>query len=84
LGHFGFSFKTLLHVPQMTKAHIAASLVNPGGDGRDRTADLLIANQSLSQLSYAPNKKEKFYAACHGASILLMKFADEVHPARPE
>ena len=25
-----------------------------GGDGRDRTADLLIANQSLSQLSYAP------------------------------
>ncbi len=25
-----------------------------GGDRRDRTADLLIANQSLSQLSYAP------------------------------
>ena len=25
-----------------------------GGDGRNRTADLLIANQSLSQLSYAP------------------------------
>ena len=29
-------------------------LVQRGGDGRDRTADLLIANQSLSQLSYAP------------------------------
>ena len=26
-----------------------------GGDGRDRTADLLIANQSLSHLSYAPS-----------------------------
>lgn len=25
-----------------------------GGDRRDRTADLLIANQTLSQLSYAP------------------------------
>ena len=25
-----------------------------GGDRRNRTADLLIANQSLSQLSYAP------------------------------
>jgi hypothetical protein len=56
----------------MTKAHIAASLVNTGGDGRDRTADLLIANQSLSQLSYAPDKKEKFYAARKGASILLL------------
>ena len=29
-----------------------------GGDGRDRTADLLIANQSLSQLSYAPIEAE--------------------------
>ena len=27
-----------------------------GGDGRDLTADLLIANQSLSHLSYAPRK----------------------------
>ena len=25
-----------------------------GGAGRDRTADLLIANEALSQLSYAP------------------------------
>jgi hypothetical protein len=29
-----------------------------GGDGQDRTADLLIANQSLSQLSYAPRRFE--------------------------
>ena len=27
-----------------------------GGDGEDRTPDLLIANQTLSQLSYAPNE----------------------------
>jgi hypothetical protein len=26
-----------------------------GGAGRDRTADLLIANEALSQLSYGPN-----------------------------
>ena len=25
-----------------------------GGDKRDRTVDLLVANQALSQLSYAP------------------------------
>ncbi len=31
-----------------------------GGDGRDRTADLLIANQSLSQLSYAPTKARNY------------------------
>ena len=27
----------------------------PGGDERDRTADLLLAKQALSQLSYIPN-----------------------------
>jgi YggT family protein len=27
-----------------------------GGAGRDRTADLLIANEALSQLSYGPNR----------------------------
>ena len=31
-----------------------SGLCNGGGDRRDRTADLLIANQTLSQLSYAP------------------------------
>ena len=29
-------------------------LANPGGDKRDRTADLLLARQALSQLSYTP------------------------------
>ena len=28
----------------------------PGGAGRDRTGDLLNANQALSQLSYSPSK----------------------------
>jgi hypothetical protein len=28
----------------------------PGGAGRDRTGDLLSANQALSQLSYSPKK----------------------------
>ena len=30
------------------------SIIIPGGDDRDRTYDLLVANQSLSQLSYTP------------------------------
>ena len=29
-------------------------LLMPGGAGRDRTGDLLSANQALSQLSYSP------------------------------
>ncbi len=29
-----------------------------GGAERDRTADLLIANETLSQLSYGPTPKE--------------------------
>lgn len=39
-----------------TENHAFFNLYNTrfGGDGRDRTADLLIANQSLSHLSYAP------------------------------
>jgi hypothetical protein len=34
-----------------------------GGDRRDRTADLLIANQTLSQLSYAPKTPRILCAA---------------------
>ncbi len=30
---------------------------NDGGDERDRTADLLVANETLSQLSYIPSTK---------------------------
>ena len=31
-----------------------------GGDDRDRTGDLLLAKQALSQLSYAPSEKYEF------------------------
>ena len=33
-----------------------------GGAERDRTADLLIANEALSQLSYGPNRGRKIHA----------------------
>jgi hypothetical protein len=32
--------------------------INFGGDERDRTADLLLARQALSQLSYTPKIEE--------------------------
>ena len=35
-------------------ALLGPTLVRPGGAGRDRTGDLLNANQALSQLSYSP------------------------------
>ena len=34
--------------------HTPPVLHTPGGAGRDRTGDLLSANQALSQLSYSP------------------------------
>jgi hypothetical protein len=30
-----------------------------GGAKRDRTADLLVANEALSQLSYSPTRREQ-------------------------
>ena len=33
-----------------------------GGDERDRTADLLVANETLSQLSYIPTSITWLYA----------------------
>ena len=38
-----------------------------GGDGRDRTVDLLNAIQALSQLSYAPVKMQ-YYQGCQKLS----------------
>ena len=35
--------------------------VNCGGAGGDRTHDLLIANETLSQLSYGPTEGSVFY-----------------------
>ena len=38
-----------------------------GGAERDRTADLLIANEALSQLSYGPKvEAQRFWARCAG------------------
>ena len=42
---------------------LARCLFFLGGDRRDRTADLLIANQTLSQLSYAPETARILLAA---------------------
>ena len=44
--------------PQNKKACISASLMFIGGGDQDRTDDLLIANQTLSQLSYTPTVTE--------------------------
>jgi hypothetical protein len=35
------------------------SLGRIGGAKRDRTADLLVANEALSQLSYSPTRREQ-------------------------
>ena len=38
----------------MSRAHMGLPRAAIGGAGRDRTGDLLNANQALSQLSYSP------------------------------
>ena len=59
---------------------LAVAGLGSGGDGRDRTADLLIANQSLSQLSYAPIEDGHF---TRGARARQMG-ADQVTLGNPE
>ena len=47
---------------------------NPGGAERDRTADLVIANDALSQLSYSPQGAPpigKRRMHCNGFSVWL-------------
>ena len=58
---FWATFGQILHCaytdtkqPDVKKACTAASLAGIGGGERNRTAGLLIANQTLSQLSYTP------------------------------
>ena len=43
-----------LRLPLYTNRNKAFKTVDIGGGKRTRTADLLVANQLLSQLSYAP------------------------------
>ena len=40
-----------------------SSMQLPGGDSRDRTGDLLLARQALSQLSYIPQLSLPAFAA---------------------
>lgn len=47
---------TLLPCPGLRQCK--AVIEGSGGDGGDRTPDLLIANQTLSQLSYAPTEMQ--------------------------
>ena len=60
-------------VTSRTSSGCATSCANrPGGDKRDRTADLLNAIQALSQLSYTPvNKRYNsiHYTACQGINF---------------
>lgn len=41
-------------IPPPRHAAIGAPSAKHGGDGRDRTDDLMLAKQLLSQLSYVP------------------------------
>ena len=66
------------------KACIAASLICIGGGDQDRTDDLLIANQTLSQLSYTPkvtNAKQKFVVWKAVIRLHCRKFRNSTVPA---
>ena len=49
--------------PQVALLDLSANAdrrpVSSGGADRDRTGDLLVANQALSQLSYSPNRSSR-------------------------
>ena len=44
---------------KVTKVTVRHSALPPGGGGRDRTDDLMLAKHALSQLSYAPTGKDR-------------------------
>ncbi len=44
----------------------------PGGAGRDRTGDLLNANQALSQLSYSPKRNQSRPVGCRDSRDQLL------------
>ena len=44
--------KASIYADFRTSLHVLESVI--GGAERDRTADLLVANEALSQLSYSP------------------------------
>jgi hypothetical protein len=50
-------------IPETLRSMSSASLAPVGGGERDRTDDLLVANQALSQLSYTPRKKNRISPA---------------------
>ena len=51
-----------------------------GGPDRDRTDDLLDANQALSQLSYGPKRMEHQYICClkHDSKISISGFENQI------
>ena len=51
--------------------HLILSAVINGGDGRDRTVDLLNAIQALSQLSYAPRAYLYYHIFSMIASVIF-------------
>ena len=47
------------HLAGSLKVTVRHSALPPGGGGRDRTDDLMLAKHALSQLSYAPTGKDQ-------------------------
>jgi hypothetical protein len=48
-----------MHCERRTfRTALPCDLLDPGGANRDRTGDLLLAKQALSQLSYGPRVRE--------------------------
>jgi hypothetical protein len=57
----------------LKKLAFYVSLLNIGGGNRDRTCDLLNANQMLSQLSYAPENSGMFSLIYMKGSMTILK-----------
>ena len=50
---------------------VTAAPVAPGGARRDRTDDLLLAKQALSQLSYGPAGGQSSVISCQEKIVLI-------------
>ena len=60
----GFAASAVKKDPQTSRAAWQFPVKETGGDERARTADLLVANQALSQLSYIPKPDRHLGQLC--------------------
>ena len=66
------------HIKRENKKAFAQGLLSYGGAERDRTADLLLARQALSQLSYSPYSWKNALSKLNRINVYVLLKCDSI------